>query len=66
MRVNDEGEQGVYCLIDSQVKFKPVEPVFEKDSYYIVKYDSADTKSLLLYDEIVVSAKELEDRKMVK
>ena len=66
LRMNEDGEQGVYCLIDSQVKFKPVETIFEKDSYYIVSYDSTNTKSLLLYDEIVVSAKELEHRKMVK
>lgn len=66
LRMNEEGTQGVYCLIDSQVKFKPVETIFEKDSYYIVAYDSTNTKSLLLYDEIVVSAKELEHRKMVK
>ena len=66
LRMNEEGTSGVYCLIDSQVKFKPVQTIFEKDSYYIVKYDSSDTKSLLLYDEIVVSAKQLEHRKMVK
>lgn len=66
LRVNDEGINGVYCLIESQVKFKAVEPIFEKDSYYIVDYDSADTKSLLLYDEIVVAAKELENKKIVK
>lgn len=66
LRVDEKGGKGVYCLIDSQVKFKAVEPIFEKDSYYIVKYDSKDTKSLLLFDEIVVSAKELSDRKMVK
>ncbi|MBR5478817.1 MAG: hypothetical protein IKU84_01410 [Clostridia bacterium] len=66
LRMNEDGEQGVYCLIDSQVKFKPVETIFEKESYYIVAYDSTNTKSLLLYDEIVVSAKELEHKKMVK
>ncbi len=66
LRVNEEGQNGVYCLIDSQVKFKPVEIIFEKDSYYISEYDSADTKSLLLYDEIVVSAKNLENKKIVK
>lgn len=66
LRVNEEGENGVFCLIDSQVKFKPVEPIFEKDSYYIVDYDSANTKSLLLYDEIIVAAKELENRKVLK
>jgi len=66
LRVNEEGVNGVYCLIDSQVKFKPVSIIFEKDSYYISEYDSADTTSLLLYDEIVVSAKNLENKKIVK
>lgn len=66
LRVDDEGQNGVYCLIDSQVKFKPIEIIFEKDSYYISAYDSSDTKSLLLYDEIVVSAKNLENRKIIK
>lgn len=66
LRVNEEGVNGVYCLIDSQVKFKPVSIIFEKDSYYISGYDSADKDSLLLYDEIIVSAKNLENKKIVK
>lgn len=66
LRVDEEGQNGVYCLIDSQVKFKPINIIFEKDSYYISEYDSSDTKSLLLYDEIVVSAKNLENKKIVK
>lgn len=66
LRVSEDGQNGVYCLIDSQVKFKPIEIIFEKDSYYVSKYDSSDTKSLLLYDEIVVSAKNLENKKIVK
>ncbi|MBQ4545294.1 MAG: hypothetical protein II996_06965 [Oscillospiraceae bacterium] len=66
LRVSDDGQNGVYCLIDSQVKFKPIEIIFEKDSYYVSAYDSSDTKSLLLYDEVVVSAKNLENRKIVK
>ncbi len=66
LRVSEDGQNGVYCLIDSQVKFKPIEIIFEKDSYYVSKYDSSDIKSLLLYDEIVVSAKNLENKKIVK
>ena len=66
LRVDDEGQNGVYCLVESQVKFKPVEILFEKDSYYIAEYDSNDTKSLLLYDEIVISAKNLEHKKVIK
>lgn len=66
LRVNDEGQTGVYCLIDSQVKFKAINVIFEKENYYISEYDTGNTKSLLLYDEIVVSAKELENRKIIK
>ena len=66
LRVDEEGNNGVYCLIDSQVKFKKIQIIFEKDSYYIAAYDSSDTKSLLLYDEIVVSAKNLENKKIIK
>ncbi len=66
LRVDENGRNGVYCLIDSQVKYKPVNIIFEKDSYYISKYDTSDTKSLLLYDEIVVSAKNLKNRKVIK
>lgn len=66
LRVNDEEQTGVYCQIDAQVKFKPVETIYETDSYYLVAYDSTNTKGLLLYDEVVVSAKGLEDRKIIK
>ena len=66
LRVDDNGQNGVYCLVDSQVKFKPIEIIFEKDIYYVTKYNAADTKSLLLYDQIVVSAKNLENKKIVK
>jgi len=66
LRMNEDGEEGVFCLVDSQVKFKPVKTIFEKESYYIVEYDSINTKGLLLYDEIIVSSKDLEHNKMVK
>lgn len=66
LRVNEEDQTGVYCQIDAQVKFKPVKTIYETEDYYLVSYDSSDTKGLLLYDEVVVSAKGLEDRKIIK
>ncbi len=66
LRVNEDGQNGVNCLIESQIKFKPIKIIFEKDSYYVAAYDTADTKSLLLYDEIVVSGKELKNKKIIK
>jgi len=66
LRVNENDQTGVYCRIDAQVKFKPVQTIYETDTYYLVEYDSTNTKGLLLYDEVVVSAKGLEDRKMIQ
>ncbi|MBQ3055313.1 MAG: hypothetical protein IJC88_04335 [Oscillospiraceae bacterium] len=66
LRVNENDQTGVYCRIDAQVKFKPVQTIYETDTYYLVDYDSTNTKGLLLYDEVVVSAKGLEDRKMIQ
>lgn len=66
LRINEEDQTGVYCRIDAQVKFKPVKTIYETNEYYLVSYDSSDTKGLLLYDEVVVSAKGLEDRKIIK
>lgn len=66
LRVSEDDQTGVYCQIDAQVKFKPVETIYETDTYYLVAYDSTNTKGLLLYDEVVVSAKGMEDRMIIK
>ncbi len=60
-----DGVTGVYAVIGSVLTFKPVEILYSKDNYVIVK---ADTKSgsLLLYDEVVVRGKDLYDGKVVR
>jgi putative membrane fusion protein len=66
LRVDSDGIQGVYCLMDSQARFKKVNVIFEKDSYYIVDYDTANKDSLLLYDQIIISSKDMEHGKVLK
>lgn len=61
-----DGQMGVYCLVGMRTRFKPIDILYETDGYFIVAEDDTDTKKLFVYDEIVVKAKELEDKKVVQ
>ncbi len=65
LRMNEEGKMGVYVITGLYAEFKLIEPLYETRDYYIVKTDPSSTKSLLLYDEIILSAKDLADRKVI-
>lgn len=70
------GVEGVYILVGDVVRFRKIERIGEKDDYYIVRYDSQpnyfedensadNTPYLSLYDNIIVSGKNLFDGKIV-
>lgn len=73
--VNDV--EGVYILVGDVVRFRSVERIAEKDGYYIVKLKSnaavfeddkgeeIEIKPLSLYDNVIVSGKELFDGKII-
>jgi len=65
LRVNDSYQPGVYVITGMYAEFKPIEPVYESSEYYIVKTDPTTTKSLLVYDEIIVSGRGLENKKVI-
>jgi len=65
LRMNEDGEMGVYVITGTYAEFKKITPIYETRDYYIVKTDPSSTKSLLVYDEIIVSAKELSNRKVL-
>ena len=65
VRIQD-GVEGVYCLVGVQARFKPIIRVYETEGYYICESDLSSTKQLFLYDEIIVSGKNLYDGKIVK
>ena len=66
LRVNDQGEQGVYCLTGTQAVFRKVEILFQKENYVLVKYDEKNKNGLLPNDQVIVKGKYLEDSKIVR
>ncbi len=78
LRVVD-GVNGVYILVGDVIRYRKVDIVDEKDNYYIVRYitssdafeedadendASNDIKNISLYDNVIVSGKDLFDGKI--
>ena len=71
------GIEGVYLLVGDVVRFRSIERIAEKDGYYIVKLksnaavfeedngDTVEIKPLSLYDNVIVSGKQLFDGKII-
>lgn len=68
LRLSDEGQSGVYCLVGFTARFKPVDVVYRGDGYTLVRAsDSAVGSSILRADdEVIVTASELYDGKVVR
>ena len=73
-KVDQEGNrttvesQGVYCVVGMEARFKPVEVLYSGDGFVLVRSTAAsDQESLRLRpgDEIIISAKDLYDGKVV-
>lgn len=65
-----DGEQGVYILKSNTVLFRKIDILLELDGYYIVaeqdiENDPEYKTKLALYDQIIVSGKNLYDGKMI-
>jgi len=66
LHMNDEGQWGVYCLSGAVVKFKPVEWVYQGDSFYLAKPADSAQKGLYLYDKVIVKGRNLEENMVIK
>ncbi len=62
----EEGQWGVYCLVGGITRFRPVQWVYQTDSYYLVEPAESASKGIILYDQIIVGGKDLEKDKVVK
>ena len=58
LRVNN-GVQGVYTVTEGLMKFKKADVIYKDKNHAIVKENNYDNSSLLLYDEVVIDAKEV-------
>ena len=65
IRVKD-GVQGVYAVTDGLMKFKSTEILYNDAHYAIVKEDNLNADSLLLYDEVVLEAKNINEGALVR
>lgn len=67
LRVSEDGVTGVYCLLGVRAKFKPVQVAFQGDGYMLVKAVADDSESSMLRrgDQVIVTAAELYDGKVV-
>ena len=69
LRINDDGERGVYVVVSQKARFRPVSILAEDDTSYLVKaapINEEDSRILKEGDEIVLAAEELYDGKVVR
>ena len=66
VRVDAEGNLGVYVITGMYSEFKVIDVLYETEDYYIVDTDPTTTKSLLVYDFIIVNGKGLSNGKVIK
>ncbi len=60
------GKEGVYVVSGNQAVFKEIARLYDTGSFYIVKADGRNEKNLFIYDKIIVNAKDLNDKKVIK
>lgn len=62
----ENGEKGVYVLVDTIVRFKKVNVIYSDNTHSIVSENNAGENALLLYDEVILSGKNLYDGKSIR
>ncbi len=63
--MDDEYNMGVYVITGMYAEFKRITPVYETEDYYIVRSDPTKTSNLLVFDEIIISGRNLENKKVI-
>ncbi len=60
-----EEEKGVFVRVGNNMVFKPIDPIFEGESYVICAR-TGDKNSVFDYDELIIEGKDLYDKKPIK
>ena len=66
IRVNEDGEKGVYVQSGNIAKFKKINIVYTEDDYILSKAKDGDDGYVTLYDNIITGGKDLYDGKVIK
>lgn len=66
IRVNQDGETGLYCVVGMVARFKPVTVVYTGEEFTLVRSVSkTDNRVLRAGDEVIITASHLYDGKVV-
>ncbi len=66
IRVNKEGEKGVYVKNGNIAKFRKVNIIYTSDDYVLSAADANDDSYVRLYDDVILKGKDLYDGKVIK
>ena len=68
LRVNEEGVTGVYCVDGENASFRPVELLYQRENYALIKPAAgvSDTRTLRAGDEVIATAGKLFDGKVIR
>jgi hypothetical protein len=67
LRVNADGQSGLYCVVGVTARFKPVSVLYSGDGFVLVKGESDAAKdSLRPGDEVIISAGQLSDGEVIR
>ena len=68
LRMSEDGQAGVYCVVGRMASFKPVSVVYQGDGYTLVRADSSAQGSSILRagDEVIVTASAIESGQVVQ
>ena len=67
LRVDENGQSGVYCMVGLAARFKPVSIIFTGEDFCLVEADDPKSETLRIRegDQVIISAKDLYDGKIV-
>ena len=68
LRLDEEGNTGVYCVVGVSARFKPVTVIYRGENYTLVQPDETAEGSTVLRpgDEIIITANKLENGVVVR
>lgn len=66
VRFDEENNAGVYVLRGKIINFIKVETIYSDDEYAVVDSIKDSKKKILLYDEVIIKGKDLEDGNVIR
>lgn len=61
-----DGRLGVFCFNGIQAEFKTIEPIFEKEDFYVIPVsNTAKTSDIIIGDRIIVNSKSITSNKVI-